>query len=764
MDLNDFEAAYMTELNGQQRRAVLAADGPVLLLATPGSGKTRVLVTRLGYMVLCLGIPPSAILTMTYTVAAAGDMKSRYAALFGSGSAQQLAFRTINGVSSSIIAYAGRQHFGKDPYELESNEAELVRLIRSIYQEVCGDYAEDSDVREIRRLITYAKNMMLSEEEIRKLECSTDSFPEIFRRYREALRASRRMDYDDQLAYALAILRRSPEVLAHFKDRFRYICVDEAQDTSKIQHEIIRLLSSGQDNLFMVGDEDQSIYGFRAAYPDALMRFEQDHPRAQVLLMEKNYRSSEQIVAAANRFVAENRFRREKTIVPTLGSMEPVHGIRASDRAAQYEYLAAAAPSFGPDTAILFRNNDSALPLIDRLDRAGIPFRCTAADDSFFSHRVVRDILDIIRFAYEPSDRELFLRLYYKTGAPISKMAASEALRLYRPGGPGLFEILSRLPELPEKSRDAAEEFARNLRELPRDRAERAVRRIWNEMNYGRYVLSRGLDRGKLFILCQLARDVESPAGLAEKLEQLAGSLSRPRSCPEHGPVLSTIHSSKGLEYDTVYLLDVIDGVLPSVSPDRKDDPDQVRLYEEERRLFYVGMTRARRSLFLFRCGGEASSFTQEVLRAVPVLQNVPPDDIFSSLGSSPVGRTYREKDLGKGRIHAACEDRCLIVFPDGTRQLLTLEEMLSRRAREYRLPEAAPPAEAPSAGPVSFVPAQVLPDSLQPGDSVTHRVFGQGTVVSVSEDILEVDFGPETGRKKLLMSVNLQHCLLSVP
>ena len=186
-------------------------------------------------------------------------------------------FQTINGVSSKIVSYASRRQ-NRTPPRLQNNEAELAKLIREIYQSVNKDYAEEGVIKDIRTSITFIKNMMLTEEEIASLETNVDRLPEIYCQYQAALRSSGMMDYDDQMVYALFILRKNPKVLKHYQERYPYICVDEAQDTSKIQHEIIKLLAAGSGNLFMVGDEDQSIYGFRAAYPEALLSFEADHP------------------------------------------------------------------------------------------------------------------------------------------------------------------------------------------------------------------------------------------------------------------------------------------------------------------------------------------------------------------------------------------------------------------------------------------------------------------------------------------------------
>ena len=216
------------------------------------------------------------------------------------------------------------------------------------------------------------------------------------------------MDYDDQMVYALTLLRRFPDVLDSFQEQYRYLCVDEARDTSKVQHEIIRLLSSRYENPLYGGDEDQSIYAFRAAYPDALMSFSADHPGARELLIEENYRSTPEIVESADGFVVKNRYRHPEGHASrresgSAGPDDPGRGPKGTVR------LYLLSPEVWSDeTTVLFRNNDIVLPLIDRFEQEGIPYRCRNYEDSFFTHRIVRDIVDTICFASAPDNAELF--------------------------------------------------------------------------------------------------------------------------------------------------------------------------------------------------------------------------------------------------------------------------------------------------------------------------------------------------------------------
>lgn len=228
-------------MNEQQLRAVRAVDGPVLLLAVPGSGKTTVLVSRLGYMIYCLGIRPESILTVTYTVAATEDMRRRFAKIFGEEDARRLEFRTINGISQKVLQYFAYRT-QKTPFQVADKEASTA--VKQSFWEVTGKYATENDIKETQLEITYAKNMRLTPEEIRDMDTEVEKFPEIFRAYNAKLRQMQMIDYDDQMIYALRILEQYPEVLAYFREKYQYFCVDEAQDTSKIQHDMMDLLAA----------------------------------------------------------------------------------------------------------------------------------------------------------------------------------------------------------------------------------------------------------------------------------------------------------------------------------------------------------------------------------------------------------------------------------------------------------------------------------------------------------------------------------------
>ena len=600
-------------LNAQQSEAVKTVEGPVLLLAVPGSGKTTVLVLRLGYMILNCGIAPENILTVTYTVAATQDMAKRFAGYFGGELAARLEFRTINGICAKIIAYYSRA-IGKKPFELVTDEKSTAGILTQIYQQVEQNWPTEADLRNVRTLITYIKNQMLTEKEIKALRKQKGSplraadcdinIAAIYERYNRWLREQHLMDYDDQMVYALTILRKVPQVLEHFQEQYRYICVDEAQDTSRIQHTIIALLASKFDNLFMVGDEDQSIYGFRAACPEALINFEKEHSGAKVLLMEQNYRSGSGIVRAADRFIQKNTLRHAKHMVCADGAAEgpEVREVVLKTRRAQYYYLLRVADGCEEETAVLYRNNESAIPVVDLLERNNVPYRIRNAEVGFFTHRTVMDISNIIKLAYDPRDVDAFMAVYYKLGLYLNKETASLVCDLSRRLGLPVLETAIRYADLKPMTLKSLKSIRTHLENMKEERGDQAVSRIVRHMGYGEYLSNAGIRDSKVYILKALGVQTESPSELLERIGYLEDIFRGKESDPDCPFILSTIHASKGLEYDTVYLMDVVNGLFPEEVPVSMKymQPDERRVFEEERRLFYVGMTRAKKRLCVF--------------------------------------------------------------------------------------------------------------------------------------------------------------------
>lgn len=769
MTTQEFEMQYLSHLNKQQQEAVQTVDGAILLLAVPGSGKTTVLVTRLGYMVCCRNIEPGSILTMTYTVAATKEMQQRFGSLFGSQYADALEFRTINGLSAKIIDYYSRNYGKRPPFELQDNDGELSKLIGQIYQKENNEYATESTIKDIRTGITYIKNMMLEKEEIDRLDIGVQQMPEIYQQYCAELKRRGLMDYDDQMSYALAILNSYPAVLDYFQEKYRYICVDESQDTSKIQHAIIHLLAKKYGNIFMVGDEDQSIYGFQAAYPDALMNFEQDYPNAKVLLIEQNYRSTNEIVAAANAFVSRNRFRHEKEIVATRGAGQQVHVIDAMDRAVQYKYLFEVAHNCKNETAVLFRNNDSALPIIDMLERGGISYNCRQFDGVFFSHRIVSDITDIIHFAYDPHDADSFMRVYYKFGSPLTKKAAIYACDQSKRSGKPILEELVNFSELSRYAKDGVINLLTLLPMIPESSAVKALQLIWNTAGYGQYVIANKLDAGKYATLCLLGENESNPQELLRRMSELRSIIQNHRNDEENKFILSTIHSSKGLEYERVFLLDIFDGTLPSKAVPDPASEDEIKQHQEDRRLYYVGMTRAKNELYIFNCRNTESIFTSEVLNSLPQ-EVVDADSVLAVFKQDFCGRTYLHKDNGKGVVTAQCGYDVLVEHENGLLQMLSISQLFEQRdtATKYvpvKISTKKKPSEhkTPKTTVLNTTEAKQLLSRANVGQEVMHNKFGRGVISQKDGQYVTIRFDGIPGDKKFDLLMAIKNNLLSL-
>lgn len=724
MEWKEFETTFSVKLNQQQKEAVQSTKGPVLLLAVPGSGKTTVLVTRLGYMIYCKNIPPESILTVTYTVAATKDMSERFAVHFGEDMAKRLEFRTINGICARIIQYYGRR-IGKTPFELVKDEKATTGMLIRICQDHGMGYPTESDLKNVRTLLTYIKNMMLNEEELQKLEEESDiRIAGIYREYCRQMREQKLMDYDDQMLYAYNILRKDLGVLAYFQNRYPYICVDEAQDTSKIQHAIIALLAAGTGNLFMVGDEDQSIYGFRAAYPEALLSFEKKHPGAKVLLMEENFRSNAKIVEAADKFIQKNTLRHEKHMRAAREAGADIREISLKSRKAQYVYLMKAAQECTTgmagmsgseehrgradasvtETAVLYRDNECAIPLIDLLERKNIPYRMRNADLSFFTHRTVLDVQNIIRFAMDPKDTELFMQIYYRLKLFFNKKDALRYAQISQEKDMEVLDAALKYGNLEKYQEDNIRNLKRQMVRILNMPGDEAVNQILTYMGYQDYLKKMGMNANKLETVKLIGSRVESPEKLLERLEELRTIIQEKVSDKDCPFILSTMHASKGLEYDTVYLLDVMDGILPEkvLANPRTASKEELETYEEERRLFYVGVTRAKNQLNVFTTN-KPSKFCSELLGKRNLRENQQKEyaGIKKWGDYSPAG-TYGIK--GNGMYHG---------YGTG-------HGFQKQPGKSY----------------------QELADALGEGMIVKHKKFGEGVVVDMEGEHIRIQFG----------------------
>ncbi|WP_295091996.1 competence protein CoiA family protein [Ruminococcus sp.] len=595
-DLNDnpeyiaFKQKYGIELNKQQERAAQSISGANLLLAVPGSGKTTVLIARIGYMVHCKNIDPNSILALTYTTKAAAEMDNRYKAKFGDDG---VTFKTINAIAESIIRFYCKQE-KRIRFPLLS-EGEAHMYMRKAYNEVTGASPTEADIKQLSTEITRVKN----NSDLPDMEAFTPNFDKIKARYDSLLLENRRMDYDDQILYSIRILKKCPYINDYYKSNYRYICVDEAQDTSQKQHELIQMLV--EDNIFMVGDEDQSIYSFRGAFPRALTNFERNYPNPYILRMETNYRSYKEITDLANKFIARNFNRHPKQMLASRNRGGVTEVLSYKDTKEEYESIKELCSNIKEETAVLYRDSDCAINLIAKLINSNIPFNLLQNSTTFFSSRKVLDTIALIDFYLDQTNYEAFMRIFYLFG--FKKDAAQKLVNYCS------YNHMS-IREATENNKNG-EKIRFILNTLNHDSVYNAVKQA------ALYVINNDynqITRRYSEVLALLGENVDTIKEYGAYLNKLREKIASYENNKDALLTLSTIHSAKGMEFKNVIILDAYEGVLPKTSIDAiEENEDKKDLYQEERRLFYVAMTRAKDKLSIVRISNERCSFVDEL-------------------------------------------------------------------------------------------------------------------------------------------------------
>ncbi len=625
---------YNISLNEQQAEAVSNIHGPALLLSVPGGGKTTVIVSRVANMILNHNIDPGKILTLTFSRASASDMKNRFKSIFGNEIASDVQFSTIHSFCYSVIdAYVRRA--GKPfPKVIEGNENEQSKayLLKKIYLEVNNEYINEDTLEDLSSSISYVKNMLMDLNDIQELETSIESFPEIYNAYEKYKREARLIDYDDMLTGTYMLFKQNREMLNIFRNKYHYINVDESQDTSFAQHELIKLLAGPNNNIFMVGDEDQSIYGFRAAFPQALLDFDKTYTGARIMLMERNYRSTECIVKPANMFIKQNKDRYDKNMFTEKENGSPVEFVNLKDRNGQYAHVLNSVRRLGNSAqcAVLYRNNISAIPLVEFFDRNGISFYLKETNIHFFKHWMVTDILSFIKLGLNLGDTDSFTQIYYKMNVFLSKEMLQYVLSNigeYR----DIFDALMSYPGINQGTRRELVDIYKSIKRIPLLRPFDAIEFIERELNYKLFIRKMCKEKGYsqeslnqvMDALKTISEKCKTYDGFFHRLDHLQEVISNSNNNKYgHSVILSTIHSSKGLEFDNVFIIDLIEGQFPTAKSISNCQEGDRRLMEEEVRLFYVGMTRARKHLEIITFDTSnkrkvpASRFVKQLLKA----------------------------------------------------------------------------------------------------------------------------------------------------
>lgn len=697
MTFEEFSSKFKLNLNPQQTEAVKQIDGPVLLLAVPGSGKTTVLTARSAYMIYCADIKPSSIINLTFSRAAAAEMKMRFLQKYELEESQAPKFATIHSFCCSALTVCKKLKQEHIP-ELEPK---YDSIIRKVLIGMMSEYPSDSDVATAASVICFIKNKMLREKEYPELGIKELTSKKVYDAYIKEMRQQDKMDYDDQLVLAYNCLQKYPDILEWFQSKFRYICVDEAQDTSLIQHRIIRLLAAKTRNLFMVGDDDQSIYGFRGAFPKGLLEFQSEYPEAKILQMNTNYRSDTSIISAANLFIKQNKERFNKTIVPYSRNSGTIETPLLGDYKNQHEYLLGRIKAHlsnpGQTLAILYRNNESAFPILTTLMQNGIYVKYRDDAKLYFSHYAVDDILTLLRLAYDPNNIDLFEKIWYKLGLYWKRSTFYEIQTMVKVHGLALFDAIRVVCPTQETQIKKMENAFRLIKS---DTPLSAIYRILSDLGYMNFIKDKertGVNQGamvKIHTLKAIAAQFNTVMEFLNHINLLMNFKSHPSSI-----TLSTIHSCKGLEFDHVIIIDLFQGILPSA-----DASKSFAVEEEDRRLFYVGITRAKHHL--------------ELLAAKSIFGEI-------KSPSSYIKQCFKQEE--KAKIAAV---------------------------------------SLPFALPSNFKQTTPVADKydIDPGTQIVHKSFGKGIVINVSPSgILEISFENPQVIKKLSLEICIKQNLIQV-
>ncbi len=595
----------------QQLQAIETIDGPVLLLAVPGAGKTTVMVSRIASMIYEHGIAPSSILTITFSKAGARDMRRRYEGLFGQLEKETPLFCTIHSFCYQVVGSYCQATGGVAPQLIEARERSMA--LREIYQRINQEFLSEDLEEELVSNLSFIKNAMLRQEDVeqnekqpaenRVLETQVKNLWSIYKAYNNFKRDNGLMDFDDMLSYTLTILKKYPQILEYYQDRYPYLCVDEAQDTSKLQHAVIGLLAQKSQNLFLVGDEDQSIYRFRGACPENLLEFPKQYPKAKLLKMEENFRSTGEIVEHANRFISFNKQRYPKNMFTHNERGGPIEVKKLHDFADQYHAAIEAYLAEPGTTAFIYRNNLSAVPIADILDRNDVDFYIKEHKARLKNNYVVSDVLAFFSLSFDPKDFAAFSRIFYKTSSCLKRNMLSRI-----PQGP-LMEgesYFDRMVTLCDENQNTGKirYISMMVEQLHKMEPVKAMECILYQIGYLGYLeftsgAGYSMQAQKLNILMSLASRVSTVEQFLDRIDELDEIVVQHAQRPQARLTLTTAHSAKGLEFDTVVLLDCMDDIFPAHSAVEKWKLGMEEEMEEEARLFYVACTRARKRLVL---------------------------------------------------------------------------------------------------------------------------------------------------------------------
>ena len=703
--------SYLTELNETQREAVLATEGPLLVVAGAGSGKTRVLTYRVVHLIRTCGVKPNEIIAITFTNRAAGEMRSRLVSLLGPA-AERTWIMTFHAACGRIL----RSEIARLGYRSSFtiyDQPDQIRLVTICLKELERD-PKRFPPRGIHSQISNAKNRLVSPEEYRARVSSfyDQTVAEVYELYQRKLFEASALDFDDLLYLTVQVLERFPEALERWQKAFRYVLVDEYQDTNHAQYRLLQLLAGKHKNVFAVGDPDQSIYAFRGADIRNILEFERDFGEARQIALEQNYRSTMSILEAANGVIQQNRERKEKRLWSELGDGEAVQVVEVEDEHAEARYVAASIAALvdegysGSEIAVFYRTNAQSRVLEDVLVRQEIGYRVIGGP-RFYERAEIKDLVAYLQVIDNPLDTISLLRIANRPRRGVGSTTLARLQAFADAQGISLWQALGRADEagISTASLRAVEGFHTLIQSLQAAAQELALPEL----------LEAVLKRSGYLESLEAERTIEA-AGRIENLEELVGVAHEFSARDDHPDLaeflqeislfadsdtlaeersdvtLMTLHNAKGLEYRAVFIIGLEEGIFPH---SRSIEEQGI---EEERRLCYVGMTRAMERLTL----------------------------------------THAASRSLYGRHDANLPSRFLDELPE---RWIRRERLRASSWSGYR-----PPARS------AATPRSDLPE-LTTGDSVRHSTLGEGVVTRLEPGgVVTVKFAGESSERRLML------------
>ncbi len=686
----------LSRLNSKQKEAVMHIDGPCLVLAGAGSGKTSVLTNRVAYLIEN-GIDPINILAITFTNKAAKEMKERITKLIGA-MAYDIQISTFHSFGLRIL---------KENYELLGYSKNFViidsddslTIIKRLLKELNMD-PKYYNPREIKNKISSAKNEIMSVDEYSKHEFDR-KIVEVYRLYQEKLKSNNSIDFDDLLILPIKLFRENPQVLKYYQNRYRYILIDEYQDTNEAQYVLSKQLSYSSRNIFVVGDVDQSIYSFRGANYKNILNFEKDYPETKTILLEENYRSTQNILNAANSVIKYNKERKDKNLWSNKEVGSKIKYIKVNNEKEEASFVAKKIASLVKnnntsyeDICVLYRTNAQSRTIEEAMLKENIPYKIVGSF-YFYNRKEIKDLLCYLRLIYNEKDDASFLRVINSPKRGIGDKTIENISLVANEKGISLYEAISSGKELEFKNiiedmKKLSESLS--LTELVDMVIEKSgMKDEFNDKSMEGEIRLENLEEFK-----SITRNYEEEKGSAN-LEDFLDELSLVSDISEHKEetnvvTLMTVHAVKGLEFDNVFVIGMEEGIFPHFNAIFDSSPSAI---EEERRLCYVAITRAKKNLYLLSAKKRMLYGKDQMNMPSRFLEEIDPKylEVEEKEKISPFKRPFVKKDMFK-----------------------------SEEESSYNI-----------------------------GDLVKHTEYGEGVVVGVDKTIITVAFSYPFGTKKLM-------------